>query len=65
MDEIAFITVDPWEVRAGDIATHVDGNLDSREVTRVDEDGGLYLWLLTREAGPFPMENYTYRRRVG
>ena len=64
MGELAYINVDPWDVKAGDIATHVEGNLDSREVTQVDENGGVWLWLLTREAGPFPIENYTFKRRV-
>ena len=50
---------------AGDIATHIDGHLDPREVARIDhEKQEVWLYLLTDEpAGPFPLRNYRYSRR--
>lgn len=48
--------------RKGDLASHVSGELDSREVTRVEGEQ-VWLWILVSEAGPFPVENYTYKRK--
>jgi hypothetical protein len=47
----------------GDIATHKSGTLDSRQVTKIDL-AGVYLSIgRGEEFGPFPVENYTYKRR--
>lgn len=44
----------------GDWADHKSGQLDPREVTRVEADG-IYLDLGGSEIGPFPAENYENR----
>lgn len=51
--------------KVGDWAHHVDGQLDSREVARVSEDGRkVWLYLLTETpAGPFDASNYTYTEK--
>jgi hypothetical protein len=49
----------PRPIQAGDVVEHVhQPYLDSREVTRVSNDGML-LWLQAcGEIGPFPANNY-------
>lgn len=50
----------------GDWATHRGLELDAREVVRVEprRDGGYDVWLnlLASVHGPFPGENYVFRR---
>lgn len=50
-------------VKPGDIATHRNGQLDSRRVTRV-EGSDIWLELLVsgKEHGPFPRRNYVFER---
>lgn len=50
-------------VEVGDMAFHLDGH-DPREVARLDPPGMIWLHLINSESGPYPMENYTFRRRV-
>ena len=55
------------EPEEGDIATHVSGALDPRAVSRLSPTGDmvwLALWDGGSEIGPFPVENYIYRRPV-
>lgn len=47
----------------GDVATAVFAELDDRKVSRVEGDS-VWLQLITSEAGPFPVSNYTYQRRM-
>jgi hypothetical protein len=48
----------------GDLADHRSRELDPREVARVDGDM-IWLYLMgPNEHGPFPAENYTFKRRV-
>lgn len=48
--------------RPGDRADHKSGELDPREVARVDGDR-IWLYLLTDEpSGPFDAVNYTFTR---
>lgn len=54
------VTGEPVE---GDIAIHVNGNLDPREVADVRGDE-VWLWLGISRIGPFPKSNYTYTRKV-
>lgn len=60
-------TTPKWETvrdpQPGDLATHVDGHLDSREVTKVTEEG-IWIHLFTQDTGPLPVENYTFERVV-
>ena len=63
-------TSNPWQPTAdpqpGDLATHVDGQLDSRPVAKIDQAADLvWLNILGKDAGPFPASNYTYQRWVG
>lgn len=59
MSDESWQTVD--EPQPDDLALHKDGWLDGRIVTRV-EGGSVWLYILGKEAGPFPAENYTYKR---
>lgn len=59
MSDESWQTVD--EPQPGDLALHKDGWLDGRIVTRV-EGRSVWLYFLGKEAGPFPAENYTYKR---
>lgn len=55
--------VEREDVKPGDWALHVGKHLDAREVTKVRHiTGEVWLFLLTTETGPFPLENYTYTR---
>ena len=51
-------------VLPGDLADHVSGELDPREVVRVD-GSYVYLDILGQTCGPFPKENYTFTRMIG
>lgn len=69
MGELAYINVKPEDVQPGDLATHVDGNLDTRKVAKVsrEEKGYPVIWLAFwagYEGGPYLLENYTFQRRV-
>lgn len=55
------ITVPQDQVQVGDIADHVSRELDPRVVTRVEGDQ-VWIWILTGDCGPLPIENYTYSR---
>ena len=58
------IRIPPKAVLPGDSADHVSGELDPREVVRVD-GRYVYLDILGQTCGPFPKENYTFTRMIG
>lgn len=51
------------EVQPGDWALHNNGELDAREVARVDGDD-VWLEVHGSNIGPLPLKNYTYSREV-
>ena len=51
-------------VLPGDLADHISGELDPREVVRVD-GRYVYLDIFGQTYGPFPKENYTFTRMIG
>jgi hypothetical protein len=53
--------IDVVEPQPGDLATHRSNDLDAREVSRV-EATVVWIWIDRTEAGPFPANNYTYKR---
>lgn len=59
----AILHVQPADVRPGDIADHVSGSLDPREVSRVDAHN-IWLRLDGGDFGPCPKLNYTFIRRT-
>ena len=58
------IRIPPKAVLPGDSADHVSGELDPREVVRVD-GSYVYLNILGQTCGPFPKSNYTFTRTIG
>lgn len=49
----------------GDWALHYSGDLDPREVVKVDPiEDRVWLYILTGPAGPYPATNYEYSRKV-
>lgn len=58
------IRIPPKAVLPGDLADHVSGVLDPREVVRVD-GSYVYLDILGQTCGPFPKDNYTFTRMIG
>ena len=58
------IRIPPKAVLPGDMADHVSGGLDPREVVRVD-GSYVYLDILGQTCGPFPKDNYTFTRMIG
>lgn len=61
------VSVKVKRVRPGDIALHHSG-LDGREVSHIEQDPDgvwhVWLWIGTRQCGPFPADNYDFIRRV-
>lgn len=55
--------IDVTEPQPGDWADHVSGDLDPREVARVEGDS-VWLLIFGNEIGPFPRDNYTYIREA-
>lgn len=58
------------KVKPGDFATHVNGELDARRVVGVvraldPQKDAIWIELFDTDAGPYPLSNYTYRRRLG
>ena len=58
------IRVPPKAVLPGDLADHISGELDPREVVRVD-GRYVYLDIFGQTYGPFPKESYTFTRMIG
>lgn len=61
---IKVIRIPRLAVLPGDLADHVSGELDPREVVRVDGNY-VYLDILGQTCGPFPKDNYTFTRMIG
>ena len=59
-----FIDVSIEDAQPGDLALHVNGQLDAREVVAVNGAKSVVLDIMGKLAGPLPKKNYTYRRRV-
>lgn len=63
-EDAKIIRIPPKAVLPGDIADHISGELDPREVVRTD-DNFVYLDIFGETYGPFPKSNYTFTRMIG
>lgn len=63
-EDAKIIRVPSKAVLPGDLADHISGELDPREVVRVD-GRYVYLDIFGQTYGPFPKENYTFTRMIG
>lgn len=59
---VRFVDVD--DPKPGDIATHKNGELDPRSVTKVEGDSIWLFILINPPYGPLPKDNYTYKRPI-